>query len=263
MRTFSDWLGAVGGTLGFITTVVLFIANLQNWATDPNMLHIFSVAAFLLFVVGVLWFFSQSNVATIWRRGSLVLLYIFSSFFFMWVGTWYTDSSQVMIEKGAFAPEQASATAFGYQGVDDPTSGEGRGRFEVSTTVSKGTFETSYRLDYDIPSSSNAFAGIDIWFVNPQDLSDFNYIEMQIKFHDENGRCRFILRDGFGGIGEVILGDGKIIFASSDEQIVRLEIGKYFPNIAQNSVREIILDAHGYFFYGNNSFTVSGIRFLK
>ena len=263
MSKFSDWLGAIGGALGFLTTLVLFIANLQNWVQDPNMLHNFSIAAFLLFTVGILWFSVRSSVAAIWRWASLVILYIFSALFFIWTGTWLTDSSGVLVEKGSFAPEQASAKVFRYQGVDDPTVGEGTGWFEVSTTLSNRTLETSYTLDYDIPLGSKGYAGIALWFANPQDFTDYDYVELRIKFADENGRCRFILKDSFGGYGDVVLGDGKVITASSDEQVVRIEIAKYFSHIALNSAREIDLDANGYFFDGVNTFTISRIRLIK
>ncbi len=168
-----------------------------------------------------------------------------------------------MVERGQFAPEQVAARASLYQGVDDPSIGEGKGWFEVSSKLDDGTFDSSYTLTYDIPSGSKGHAGIFIWFNNPQDFTRYKYIELKIKFRDQNGRCRFILKDSFKVYGDVVLGDGKVITATTDEQTVTLEISKYFSNIALNSVREIDLDANGYFFDGANSFTVSHIRLVK
>jgi Ca2+/Na+ antiporter len=92
MKKFSDWLSLAVGVLSFITTVVLFIPKLQRWVKDPNMLHSFSVAAFLLFVLSILWFFIKSSVAARWRLTSLIILYIFSAVYFIWAGTWLFDT---------------------------------------------------------------------------------------------------------------------------------------------------------------------------
>jgi len=95
MRKFSDWISIIGGTLGFITTVVLFTVNLQSWINDPNMLHIFSVAAFILCALGNLWFFIKSNASAKLRWTSLVFLYAFSVLYFMWVGSWIVSTKTV------------------------------------------------------------------------------------------------------------------------------------------------------------------------
>ena len=106
MSKFSDWLGAVGGVLGFITTIALFIANLQNWANDPTMLHNVSVGAFLVFVLSVLWFSFKSSVSAQWLRWTgLIILYIFSAFYFVWVGTWNTKIENSLAEAQIAEPK--------------------------------------------------------------------------------------------------------------------------------------------------------------
>jgi hypothetical protein len=263
MSKFNEWLKPIPSIVGFISTITIFIIDLQNWIQDPNTLHALSIATFALFVIGALWFFIKSTFSPFLRWASLVILFISSAFYFAWVGTWVTESSKIMVEKGKFAPEQVAAKVSLYQGVDDPSIGEGTGWFEVSSKLGEGTFDTSYTLAYDIPPGSKGYTGIVIWFTNPQDFTEYKYVELKIKFRDPNGRCRFILKDSFKIYDDVVLGDGKVITATTDEQPVILEISKYFSNIALNSVKEIDLDANGYFFDGSNSFTVSHIRLVK
>jgi hypothetical protein len=97
MNKFSDWLGVAGGLLGFLTTLVLFVANIQSWVKDPNMLHNFSIASFSLFVLGILWFFIKSSAAPGLRWASLVILYIFSALFCLWMGSWQQSPSFKLI----------------------------------------------------------------------------------------------------------------------------------------------------------------------
>lgn len=98
---FSDWLGAVSGALGFVVTVALFMANLQDWSNDPSMLHNVSIAAFLFFVLGTLWFFIKSSFKAQWRWTSLVILYIFSAFYFTWAGTWLFEKASESVTQSA------------------------------------------------------------------------------------------------------------------------------------------------------------------
>jgi hypothetical protein len=86
---FKDSLAKISGVLGFCVALVSFVLNLQKWVQDPQTFRATSIAGFILYLLGSLWFaFIAKNVNPSWRWLSLVVLYISSGLYFIWVGTW-------------------------------------------------------------------------------------------------------------------------------------------------------------------------------
>lgn len=86
---FKDYLATISAILGFFVAIVSFVLNLQKWTQDAQTFRIVSVAGFILYLLGSLWFaFKAKNVNPNWRWASLIVLYVFSDLYFIWVGTW-------------------------------------------------------------------------------------------------------------------------------------------------------------------------------
>jgi len=86
---FKDFLATISAILGFFVALVSFILNLQKWGQDPQTFRTVSIAGFILYLLGSLWFaFKAKVVNPQWRWASLIVLYVFSNLYFVWVGTW-------------------------------------------------------------------------------------------------------------------------------------------------------------------------------
>jgi len=207
MKKFSDWLGVSGGVLGFVTTVVLFVANLQSWVKDPNMLHSFSIAAFLLFVLGILWFYIKSSVAARWKCTSLVMLYIFSALFFVWVGTWHLDT-----KVGSFSEQLPTAQ------IIEPKNGEAIEMY------------TPFLMDYNnLPTNSYVWVVIQVPKYGTAYLWDNDELKSR---HNEAGAVNSPLLVGNStSVGDVfniivLLVDEKVNFSFQEYQNQCRNIGQ-------------------------------------
>ena len=161
-----------------------------------------------------------------------------------------------------FPIEKAPVSAGLYEGVKDPATGGGAGYLEVTSALSDEQIATSYKLYYSIPKDGEAYAGISMWFSEPQDLSEYQFIELTISFGDDQARCRLFIKDSFEGYGVVTLGDGDIVSANKSEQTIKIPL-KSFASLSRKFVKKLDFDVNSSFVRGENSFTVSKIRFLK
>ena len=83
-----------------------------------------------------------------------------------------------------------------------------------------------------------------------------------MSFGDDQARCRLFIKDGFGGYGVVELGNGEIVSAKKEEQTIRIPL-KSFSSLSRKLVKHLDFDVNSDFVRGDNSFTVSNIRFVK
>jgi len=250
--------------LGFFTTLIASIKEFQTLTADPQGLRVASLAGFILTFLSSVWLaFKAKSVRQTWRWSILVLLYIITILFSLWVGTWIGASRPLFVDKMVFPIEEASVASYLYEGVKKPEGGQGSGYLTVTSTVSEGEFRTSYRLEYDLPQDGDAYAGVVLWFPEPRDLTGYNFIELTISFGDDQARCTLFIKDSFGGKNSVILGDGDIVRAKVEEQTIQIPLKTYFPSVARKSVREIDLDVNSLVVTGKHSFTVSRIQFRK
>jgi hypothetical protein len=261
--TFKDWLVWASVAIGLFITLVTFIINLLKWVQDPLTLHIVSAVGFFMYFLASIRLIFSSNIRERWRWASGVVLYVLTGLFAVWVGTWIGAPSLLPIDNTAFSLEKASIGSMLYEGVDDSQVGQGTGRLIVTSGLLDGEFNTSYKLYYDLPKDGNAYAGAALWFPEPQDLSEYNNIELTLSFGDDQARFKLFIKDSFGGEGSVVLGDSKIVSARMEEQTISIPLKTYFPSVARKFVKEIDLDANADTGRGNHSFTVSGIKFRK
>ena len=89
----ASWKGVLQFILfiiGFLGSVVTAVSQIQGWVQETQTLRGLSVALFILFLVTMLWFARGAKVNNKWTHlwGGLGLLYIVSSGFFIWIGTW-------------------------------------------------------------------------------------------------------------------------------------------------------------------------------
>jgi hypothetical protein len=263
-NSFIDWLAKVLAILGFVIALIPSISQFQTLTASPQGLRIASVVGFIICFLSVIWLaFKATGVKARWRWAGLVSLYGITALYCVWVGSWIGTSRRLVVDRKVFPIERASVTSFLYQGVDNPEVGQGRGLLQVTSALSDGEFSTSYKLEYDMPADGDAYAGVSLWFPEPQDLTQYTSVELTIGFGDDQARCRLFIKDSFGGDNSVLLGDGSIVSARLEEQTIQIPLKTYFPYVALSSVREIVLDANNTFVQGKHSFTVSKIRFRK
>lgn len=259
-----DLFAKIVAVIGFFVTLVAFINELREFTADPSQLRVASVAGFIAFFVSVIWLaFRATTVSPKWRWASLGFLYVGSIAYFFWAGTWTGPSEQWPQDRTAFPIERASVRAFLYEGVNEPEVGQGTGWLTTMSTLTDNEFTTSYELEYSLPRDGDAYAGVSLWFPEPQDLTRYDFIELTIRFGDEQSRCRLFIKDSFGGQDFVLLGDGNVVEAKIEEQTIQVPIQTYFAGIARSSIREIVLDVNNEFVQGSHSFTVSSIKFRE
>lgn len=121
---------------------------------------------------------------------------------------------------------------------------------------------TSYSLRYTFLEQGDSFAGIDFIFDQPLDISEYKVIELTIEFDDGQSRCKLIIEDSFDGIGDFLLGDGKLVDPTPGKHYVTVPLYQFAIDFS--AVRLITFDANvDYGFRGSHGFTVSNIRFSK
>jgi hypothetical protein len=121
----------------------------------------------------------------------------------------------------------------------------------------------SYWLEYDLPQSGDAFTGIALDFPEPIDVSIYKTIELTVLFSDEQARFRLFLKDAYNEDDFVLLGDGNIVSAKNQPQVISLPLATYFPSVARTAIKEIDIDVNNYFAQGQHNLTVSNIAFRK
>jgi hypothetical protein len=232
-------------TLKLISSIIVIILSIlgffwgviKDWDRIPPKLKIF--------------------LGTIFKQGTAWLILLIVSCiaaFSVWAER---NPATYPIEK---APTMTSIL---YEGARNPDINQGTGVLETTYDTREGKTNTVYSLNYDLPQEGDAYSGVALWFAEPLDLSEYNFIELTISFSDDQSRCRFFIKDGFKGEDFVLLGDGSIISAKTQPQVIKLGLSDYFPAVARKAIREIDLDANNYVTQGNHSFKVSKIQFSK
>lgn len=231
LKTLSVIVGITLGILGFIWNVI------KDWDKVPAR--------------------AKKFFSIVFRQGTAwVVLLVVSAL--VAYSIWATQNPAIYpIEK---AP---AMTSFLYEGARNPAVNQGSGYLGITSDSRDGIVNTSYKLDYDLPKDGNAYAGVALWFPEPVDLSNYNFIELKVSFADDQARFRLFIKDAFNGQDSVTLGDGKIVDAKLQPQTISLPLKTFFPSVAKKSVRELDLDTNNLFTQGKHTFTVSQIQFRK
>jgi hypothetical protein len=247
-----------------IISLIGLLVNISGIVDSPSwntFLKIMAWVAFIGFGILVLLIQKRLAIAPFWRTISLILFFLLSGAFFTWFGSWFIPP-QVLEDSRTFTIEMGAPIASTYQGVDFANVQSGTANTWTQTSLANGHVITTYEISYDLPNS-DSFAGIDLYFQQPIDISQYNYLELKIRFEGPNGRLRIVMKESEQIYNDVILGDGNILAATTQDQNVRLDLAKFFPTVNHKSIRKIDLDASGYFVTGKHWARISEIRFTK
>ena len=87
-------LETVSALLGFFIGLVAFINAILKWVGNPRESRVAAIAGFITYLLVTLWFtFIKAKDKPKWQAASLIIFYIFTVPFFIWVGTWAFISS--------------------------------------------------------------------------------------------------------------------------------------------------------------------------
>jgi hypothetical protein len=229
--------------LGFLTTVIAFITELAKITTDAQKLRIASIAGFVTYFASTLWLaFKATNVKTFWRWVSLVLLYVITVPYFIWMGTWIREGELLVAGKQTAVTElqptidalsntipiatNPPSTPFtqlitvtqivqvtptpdmNVLLIDDIPSevfpfSDGVGPQTSMSATYDESGTINYKLDYSLPVQGDTFAGIAMRFP-PMNIATYEYIEVAVVF--SNTACCYLkLADQTGKQAEFLL----------------------------------------------------------
>jgi hypothetical protein len=137
-----DLFSKILAVLGFIIALIDIINGFLKLTTDTQGLRVVSVAGFITYLLAILWLvFKATGIKPVWRWSSLVILYIITILYSIWVGnTWINH------------PQSIACTDYGIK-VTSPVQGAAMGgEFDVSGSYTARPPENSIVLIYASPT---------------------------------------------------------------------------------------------------------------
>jgi hypothetical protein len=161
--------------------------------------------------------------------------------------------------------EEIPFKVFAYGGVNEPNGGQGSGTL---TLVRNGITSTEYYLDYYLPDEGDGYAGLAFRFLDSQDWTPYEFVEVTISFEDKEASCDFGVRDITGEVGYVRLGGSDpssdiALTISGKQQTAKIPLATNFKSVNQKVVYELIFNTDSYFTRGRHMFKISSIKLLK
>lgn len=153
-----------------------------------------------------------------------------------------------------------------YGGASDLSGGQGLSSLSL---IVDNPSQIGYRLDYSLPDTGDGYAGLAFTFLTPQDLSDYEAIEVTIRYGDEQARGEIFFKDITNQVNGVRLGDtippstDVSVTTEGQKQTIHIPLKTNFGAVNLDVVKEIGFHAHTDFSRGQHAFTVSEIVFLK
>jgi hypothetical protein len=153
-----------------------------------------------------------------------------------------------------------------YGGASDPSGGQGSSSLSL---IVENSAQMGYRLDYSLPDTGEGHAGLALKFLTPQDLSNYEAIEVTISYGDEQSRCEIFFKDIADQVKGVRLGDtippntDISVSIEGQKQTIHIPLRTNFGLVNLDVVQEIGFHAHTSFSRGRHTFTVSEIVLLK
>lgn len=169
------------------------------------------------------------------------------------------------VENKILSIEGVPFKVFAYSGDNDPNVGKGSGSL---TVVRSGISSTEYYLDYFLPNEGDAYAGLALRFLDSQDWTAYEFVEVTISFEDEQASCDFGVRDIAGKIDYVRFGGSSpssdiALTISGKQQIAKIPLAINFKSVNRKVVYELIFNTDSYFTRGHHTFKVSAVKLLK
>lgn len=229
--TAQDVIALVAGVLGIVLAVLRIIEAIPKAKLPGTIGALFQKAA-------VAWW---SLAVVLVGTGAYLML----------------SSRDLLLRLRAMPIEKAGVMYGSYEG-------KGGSSYLTTTSTSTGrTATTHFRLESTLPGKGEAYAGVWIEFTEPLDISRYDAIELKTSFGDEDARWQVCIDDRFGASGCAMLGDGSIVAAKQEQQVVRVPLQPYFENVARKFVHMIKIDVNDAFAQGAHTITVSNIRFTR
>jgi hypothetical protein len=269
----SNYTKVLQNFISLIMALIGFAGLIVSLVSQPQQLHIFATLSYCAFLIGILWFaFGKTEIKQIWRWLGLGLLFVITIPFCIWVGTWINLQGNIRPiaedEKGdILSIWSIPSFVVAYGGDTNPadTSG-GTGHL---TVIHNENIGTGYLVDYYLPDAGEGYAGLAFKFVEPQDLSSYEFVEITVSFGDEQARCDFFMKDISDQTDLVLLSNtipsntDIILNVIDTGQIVRIPFTSNFAAVNRKFIKEIGCNANTDFLRGKHTFTISGIKFLN
>ncbi len=246
--------------------IIFGLSQSQQWRALALLFYI-------IFLVSILWFaIGEKEYKLIWRYLTVGFLFVITIPFFIWVGTWINLQGNSLpiaeIENDdILSIESLPSYVIAYGGEDnlDDTS-EGTA---ILTIIYGEDMGTGYIVDYYLPDASDGYAGLAYKFLEPQDFSDYKFVEIKIDFGDERAGCDFYMKDISNKSDSVRLSNtiqsntemNVDIFGTT--QLVTIPLSSSFDNINLSVIHDIGCNTYTSISTGNHTFIISGIKFLK
>jgi hypothetical protein len=168
------------------------------------------------------------------------------------------------LERKVFSIDEVPFRVFAYGGVNEP-QGQGSGTL---TLVRNGITSTEYSLDYFLPDEGDGYAGLAFRFLDPQDWTPYEFVEVTVSFEDPEASCDFGIRDIADKIGYVRLGSSNPtrdidLVISGKQQTAKIPLATSFETVNRKVVHELIFNADSYFVRGHHIFKIMSIKLLK
>jgi|WetSurMetagenome_2_1015567.scaffolds.fasta_scaffold42929_3 hypothetical protein len=168
------------------------------------------------------------------------------------------------IERNVFSIEEIPFKVFAYGGVNE-TNGQGSGTLIL---VRNGITGTEYYLDYFLPDEGDGYAGLAFRFLDPQDWTPYEFVEITVSFEDPEASCDFGIRDIADKIGYVRLGGSNPtsdidLAISGKQQTAKIPLATSFETVNRKVVHELIFNADSYFVRGHHILKIISIKLLK
>jgi drug/metabolite transporter superfamily protein YnfA len=255
-KSLKNWLELIAIVLSLFLTVFGILNQIK---TDTNTMRYIAVSGYIVFLSVVIWIgWIDKKVHLFVRMAGRVLFFVISPLFILWVGTWIVKAP---IDLNSHPIEREAYTIYDYMGQGNP-QGTGAEYLAVSNTFELNRTITKFSFDYTIPQK-DSYAGFVIHFDPVVNITDFQNINLVIKFKDNSTRLKMTLRDAAKNSSWIILGDGPFgDAANNQEQIIVIPLDS-FPNVVHSLLQEIEFSVDGSFVTSTNNVVVGKVRFTK
>jgi hypothetical protein len=168
-------------------------------------------------------------------------------------------------ERNVVSIEEIPFEVFAYGGDNDPTIGKGSGTLLV---VRNGITGTEYYLDYFLPDEGDGYAGLAFRFLDSQDWTPYEFVEVTISFEDKEASCDFGIRDYADEVGYVRLGGSDpssdiALTINGKQQTAKIPLATNFKTVNRKIVHELIFNADSYFVRGHHVLKIISVKLLK
>jgi hypothetical protein len=168
------------------------------------------------------------------------------------------------VERKVFSLEEVPFRVFAYGGVNEP-QGQGSGTL---TLVRNGITNTEYSLDYFLPDEGDGYVGLAFRFLDPQDWTPYEFVEVTVSFEDPEASCDFGIRDIADKVDYVRLGGSNPtsdidLTISGKQQTAKIPLATSYETVNRKVVRELIFNADSYFVRGHHILKIISVKLLK